>query len=263
MNGVNSMASLLNAVTIPEVPIQEKDGCPMPHAKDQRDRQLLHFLAMAVHDLKSPLMIIGNTASLLHQEEFTPQETKQWLERIIRNAGSLDHIIADLTDAIAAQAGQLKLNLDEVDLTELARDVVRDCEAIRKDHPLGFEGDRPCPILGDRERLKRMLLNLLSNAVKYSAAGREVTVSVWQRGARVYLTVLDRGVGIQTADTERLFLPYRRLDCTRDMAEGSGLGLVSVQEIVEAHGGDIGVQGAPGQGTTVEVCFKSRMRDEG
>ncbi|MDQ3812982.1 MAG: HAMP domain-containing histidine kinase [Armatimonadota bacterium] len=238
----------------------------MSNAMNEREGELLRFLALAVHDLKSPLAVISGSTWLLRNKERNeaiPEETQEYLDRIMRNTLSVEHIVADLSDAIAARSGHLKLNLEEVDLTALACDVVQDYGAVVKSHPLRFEGDRPALILGDRERMKRTLWNLLSNAFKYSAAGREVTVSVWQRGAHVYLTVLDRGVGIPTADGERLFLPYKRLDCTCYQAEGSGLGLVSVQEIVEAHGADISVQGAPGPGMTFEICFKARMKDGG
>jgi signal transduction histidine kinase len=152
-------------------------------------------------------------------------------------------------------------NLEILDLTALARNVVCDYAAVVKSHPLRFEGDCLCPVLGDRERLTRMLLNLLSNAVKYSAAGRAVTVSVWQSDSTVCLTVADCGVGIPTAEVERLFLPYRRLDKTLDTTDGRGRGLVVVQNIVQAHGGTISVQGAPERGTTFDICFKKAMGD--
>jgi signal transduction histidine kinase len=112
-------------------------------------------------------------------------------------------------------------------------------------------------VLGDRKRLERVLINLLSNAVKYSPQGSEVVVSMWKQGTTVRLAVQDQGQGIAPEDMERVFQPFIRLDRTRRSASGTGLGLVSVKKIVEAHGGTVRLHSEPGKGTTVEVRLKA------
>jgi signal transduction histidine kinase len=228
----------------------------MADAICRRDRERLHLMAMAAHDLSTPLMVISSAARMLGESDVPLSERRECLARLQRNVVALQYIVAELNDKVQAQAGQLHLNFEETDLTALARKVAADFSASVSSHPICFEGEGACPILADQQRLSRMLLNLLSNAVKYSEAGSEVTVSVWQRGAQALLSVQDRGVGVPPSETERIFLPFKRLDRTSSMADGSGMGLASVQKIAEAHGAEIRVQGAPRQGTIVEIAFK-------
>ncbi|MBW3635228.1 MAG: HAMP domain-containing protein [Armatimonadetes bacterium] len=246
----------------------------MADAIRDREGERLRFVATVAHDLKSPLMVVGMAASLMRKKELPPDQNEAWLECIGRNTRQMECIVADLTDGVQAQTGQLELNREALDLAELAADVVRDQrEALRcqarhaghdpdaPTHTLRFEGDESCPILGDRQRLERVLVNLISNAVKYSPPEREVRVAVWRRGTGVRLTVEDEGQGIAPEDLGRLFQPFARLEGTRHMASGTGLGLVSVQKIIHAHGGEIRVSSQSGRGTTVEICLHLRPQN--
>lgn len=235
----------------------------MAEAMGKRDRERLHFMAMAAHDLGSPLFVISSAARELKRDLMPSEERTEWVDRIIRNAVAMEYIAADIKDHVQVQSGDLKLNCEKMDLARLARDVTCDYEASVQSHRFRFEGEGPCLIHGDAQRLRRVLLNLLSNAVKYSAAGREVCVTVWKRGEFVRLTVEDHGVGICPSEAETLFRPFVRLDRTKAMADGSGLGLLSTKRIVEAHGAEINVQGAPDQGTTFEICFKVLAENQG
>lgn len=228
----------------------------MADAICKRDRERLHFTAMVAHDLNNPLMVISSAARELRHNDVPLEDRQQCLERLLRNVASLQYMVADLNDKVQSQNGQLRLNFAEVNLTAVAREVVDDFAVSITSHPIHFQGDSSCPILGDCQRLQRLLFNLLSNAVKYSDAGREITVSVWRRGAQAYLSVEDHGIGVAPSDTERMFLPFKRLDQGSAMADGTGIGLASVQKIVEAHGAEIHVQGELSQGTTIEICFK-------
>ncbi len=167
------------------------------NALTAHDRERLHFVAMAAHDLKTPLSVIGGAAHYLrgHRIEISPEEQDEWLDCIIRSATSLQVLADDLMDGVRARSGQLELRREEVDLTALAREAVRDYGAAMRSHPLHFEDGGACFVIGDRERLKRLLLNLLSNAVTCSEKGREVSVAVWRRGANVCLVVQDGGKG--------------------------------------------------------------------
>lgn len=223
---------------------------------DESDlRHLLDFISMAAHDLKSPLMVLAGAAKTLRERDISEEELNECLDRMVRNITSLQFLAADLTDAVATQNGQCRFEFETLDLTTLTRDVVRDFAATCQNHPFALEAEGSCPVCGDAQRLTRMIANLLSNAVKYSASEREISVAIWQSETAVYLTVHDRGVGIADADIERLFLPFERLDATRHMAQGNGLGLLSVQKIAELHGAVIEIQGQTQQGTMVKVSF--------
>lgn len=234
-----------------------------------REQERLQFVATVAHDLKNPMAVIGMAAGLMLRKELPPCQNEQWLERIIHNTRQLEDIIGDLTDGVQAQTGQLELQREEIDLTALAASVVREQdEALHQNgaqssphHTLCFAGDTACPILGDRRRLERVLANLISNAVKYSPQKSEVRVTVWRRGMGVRLTVEDQGAGIAPEDLSRLFQPFTRLEGTRHMASGTGLGLVSVKKIIEAHGGDLEIYSRPSHGTIVEIWLKAVPQD--
>ncbi len=240
----------------------------MADAIVDREAERLRFVATVAHDLKNPLMVVGMASQLMRRKQLPPEQFDHWLERIGNNARQMEGIIADLTDGVQAQTGRLELQREEMDLAQLAADVVRqqreslECQAPQKasapTHTLRFEGEQACPILGDCRRLERVLVNLISNAVKYSPRGSEVRVGVWRRGEMARLTVEDQGEGIAPEDLERLFQPFARLQSTRHMASGTGLGLVSTQKIIHAHGGNIRIFSPPQRGTTVEIGLHLR-----
>lgn len=225
-------------------------------------------VAVAVHDLQTPLMIVGASARALCSERargMIEEEKEEHLDRLLRNVEALEHRAAALSRAARLQmrgeAGEEQARLARLNLTRLARETACDFEAAEAGeagvgHPVCFEGEGVCWVLGDREQLRGVLLNLLSNAAKYSAPGRRITVSVWCHQGEAHLSVEDRGVGIEPVENERLFEPFHRLDCTRHMAPGDGLGLASVSRVVQAHGGEVVVSGVPNQGTVVDVRLR-------
>jgi signal transduction histidine kinase len=105
----------------------------------------------------------------------------------------------------------------------------------------------------DRVRLEQVLMNLLSNAVKYSPPGSRITVTLECNGDGAVLAVADQGVGIAPEDQRRLFDPFRRTETSRAAFPGVGLGLFVVRRIVQAHGGRIEIDSAPGRGSTFRV----------
>jgi signal transduction histidine kinase len=220
-----------------------------------REQEQHNLVATAAHDLRTPLFIINGAVHMLKKPDTTDEDRDFYLDCVMRNMVSLQVLVEDFNDDIRARAGQLELRREKVNLCELAQKTVRDFSTLSPRNPIYFEGEGSCLVLGDYERLKRLLLNLLSNAVKYSKEGREVNVSVWRHGTRACLMVQDEGRGIPPAETERLFLPYTRLDGAHQNIQGYGLGLHSVKIIADAHGAEINVQGAPGRGTTIEVNF--------
>ncbi len=244
----------------------------MADAIRDREGERLRFVATVAHDLKNPLVVIGIASQLMRRKELMPEQCDEWLGRIGNNVRQLEGIIADLTDGVQAQTGQLELTREPLNLAQLAADVVQqqrealECQAQQRGrgfptHTLRFEGEESCPILGDSRRLERVLVNLISNAVKYSPKGSEVCVGVWRRGEVARLTVEDQGEGIAPEDLERLFQPFARLQSTRHMASGTGLGLVSVQKIIHAHGGNIRIFSPREHGTTVEICLYLRSQN--
>lgn len=229
------------------------------HAVRVRD----HFLTSASHDLRTPLgMIIGRLERIELRLERGRALEQSWLTEqtatMTRAAERMLSTIEEITDAAQLQIGQtLALRLSVVDLGEVVRSIagmVADtatwpgAPAVSVDAPGGLL------VEGDRARLERVVQNLVGNAIKYSPRGTPVDVTVSARQEAVILTVRDRGVGIPPEELPRLFTYFYRASTSIGIA-GTGIGLVGCKAIVEQHGGQIGLDSAPGEGTTVTVTL--------
>lgn len=217
-------------------------------------------LAEAARDLATPINVIAGAAWNL-KEECSPEDREFWIDCILRNVLSAQNRVEDLKDEVLDSNGLLKVELEEIDLSSVVREAVQDFVPLAQDHDLQFYGD-PAYILGDPERIRRLVFNLLCNAINQSEPGREIKVDVWRRGAQVCLFVQDQGRGPGTSQNEQVFLPFKSLTCGSETGAGevtvadSSI-LSSVQRIATAHGATIKVQGAPGQGTIYEVSFRA------
>jgi two-component system sensor histidine kinase BaeS len=111
-------------------------------------------------------------------------------------------------------------------------------------------------VVGDADRLRQVIGNLVSNALRYTPAGGRVTLRAWGEGKQVRIAVSDTGPGIAPKDQTHLFDRFYRADVARDRASGgSGLGLAIARALVEAHGGEIWVESALGEGTTFTIIL--------
>jgi signal transduction histidine kinase len=169
-------------------------------------------------------------------------------------------LIDTLLDVTRVQMGRpLPLDRRTTDLVAVARQVVEDAQRqTSRRHALRLDAAVPAFVgCWDPGRLERMLGNLVNNAVKYSPEGGEVTVGVAaepsESPAWAVLTVRDRGVGIPGADLPRVFERFYRASNVATEISGTGIGLTTVRQIVEQHGGRIGVESEEGRGTTWTV----------
>lgn len=213
-------------------------------------------VATAAHDLSGPLAVLCAAAREMKNPDISPQEREERLNCVLRNATSLQYLVEDLRDTVRQDQGPLAIQNQRFNLAELASQVVADYADLARSHNLVFEGEKVW-VEGDPEYLRRLMFNLISNAVKFSERGTQVKVEVWQREHDACLFVHDQGRGLNPVDSERLFLPFTRLDTSESAPGGDGLGLASVKRIAVAHGASLLVQGSPGKGCTFEVCFKA------
>jgi signal transduction histidine kinase len=173
---------------------------------------------------------------------------------VTRTVAQLD----ELLDVARLEANQsLQLNLQRTDLVALANRVVGEYQQTTTMHRLRVESEVPrLEGLWDAPRLDRILANLISNAIKYSPNGGEIVVHV-RRGPEVvphaHLIIQDPGIGIPETDLPQLFAPFYRGSNAEGRLPGTGLGLSGVRQIVEQHGGTIGVSSKEGIGSTFTV----------
>ncbi|GAB6898835.1 sensor histidine kinase [Kineosporia succinea] len=146
------------------------------------------------------------------------------------------------------------LDLEPLDLAQLAASIAEDSSIIYPDLDLIVESPPSLPVLGDAARLQQVLRNLVGNAVQHTPPGTRVRLVLTQAGPEARVAVTDDGPGIPAADLPRLFDRFWRAEASRSRDHGgSGLGLAIVQAIVRAHGGRVGVVSEVGTGTTVSL----------
>ncbi|MDQ3368677.1 MAG: HAMP domain-containing histidine kinase [Myxococcota bacterium] len=215
----------------------------------QRQAQMA-FLGGIAHDLRDPLSAVSMSVDVLAVNA-TPPQVDRSVAVVKRQVTRLERMVGDLLDMARFDAGELDLDVRDEDLRTLVNAVA----ALRRDstarHQLTLRlSDEPVGIHCDGQRLEQVISNLVSNAIKYSPGETSVELEVTTESGVAVLRVIDHGLGINDADKQQLFEPFRRVGRSRDAAPGVGLGLWVVRRIIEAHSGTISVDDTPGGGAT-------------
>ncbi len=232
-------------------------------AAEAADRAKSTFIATMNHELRTPLNAVIGFSQLLEARTDARPEGGWGQHRdcvvAIRQAGEqLLSIIDDILDMARVEAGGLSLAEEPVDLSALAAQLVADLEfqATRQGVTVevAADGDLP-PMRGDRRRLRQALGNLLSNAIKFSHPQGAVTLTMAPAvDGWVELAVRDHGIGMRAEDIATALTPFAQVDQTATRRyEGIGLGLPLALRLVEAHGGTLTLDSAPGRGCTATV----------
>ena len=222
----------------------------------QREKRQVDFYSMVAHDLRSPLTALQMRAQMLLQGLRGPltSEVKHELEKMAVRVRELVHMVSDFLDIAQMESAHFKIEHTEVDLVDVCASVYDEYLplASARGLALSLETARPAAVLGDGRRLTQVAGNLVSNALKFTPGGGRVVLRLVRReDAIIELAVEDTGSGIPLEAQTRLFTKYERVGgSAAAKVEGTGLGLVIVKEIVEAHGGTVGVRSAPGRGST-------------
>jgi signal transduction histidine kinase len=225
------------------------------------EERLRRFVADASHELRTPLTSIRGFAELYRQGAVrTDEDIRRLMQRIEAEGGRMGLLVEDLL-LLARLDRERPLTITPVDLAAIAGDAVHDARAVQPDRPVTLHLDESLTdvpvVLGDEGRLRQVVGNLLTNARVHTPADVRVTVTVAQDPADPELLVLrvaDEGPGMDTADAVRAFERFYRADTSRTRsAGGTGLGLAIVASLVEAHGGTVELDTAPGRGAAVTV----------
>jgi two-component system, sensor histidine kinase and response regulator len=228
---------------------------------EKLNQEKSRFLSLAAHDLRNPLNIIYTAADLISEElkDKTSTETIEFLELIKRSSKFMRGLLKELLDVSVIDFGKPSIYLEPVDLTDLIRNNVslNRVIAARKQITVELNVIDNLPILNlDRNKIEQVLNNLISNAIKYSYPQSKVTINTKVDGSNVIISVHDSGQGIPSNEMSRLFKPFPRISVKGTSGESStGLGLVIVRKIVEAHNGKVGVESQEKVGTTFYVSL--------
>ena len=216
------------------------------------------FVADASHELRTPLTLIKTNAEAWLRR--TPHSTAGFYARhILEEVDQLSSLVSDLTTLALADARQLRLRPEPVELSQALRELIAHTAPLVEERSLRLESRlEPVTIEADPTRLRQLLLILLDNALAHTPVGGEVGLATHRVGGRARIVVEDTGSGIEAGDLPHVFERFYRADKARTREHGgTGLGLAIAKGIVEAHRGSIEVRSEPGRGTQVTVSLPS------
>ncbi|MEE2929430.1 MAG: HAMP domain-containing sensor histidine kinase [Pseudomonadota bacterium] len=220
------------------------------------------FFAELGHDLKSPLNGIIGFAEVMDTELRGPlPEAYQDYPALIRESGeTLLRLVEDILGYAKAEAGTYELDIAVMDLAASGESVMRQSQAIAdlSGVTLEFASPGETLALADAGAVRRIWDNLVSNAIKYSAKGDTVSLDAFERDGACFIQVRDTGAGMDAHDLARIAKPFAQGRNAKGRA-GTGLGLAMVQRLAELQGGQVRIETAPGQGTSVTVKLPSAV----
>ena len=220
------------------------------------DRAKTVFFSNVSHEFRTPLTLM--LAPLDELRTRAHGDDREQLELLHRNALRLQKLVNTLLDFSRIEAGRMRAHFAPTDLAALTADLASTFRSACEKAGLALEVD--CvplaePVWVDREMWEKVVLNLLSNAFKFTFTGG-IRVSLATDAGHVRLRVADTGSGIAADDLPHVFERFRRIEgAAARTHEGTGIGLALVQELVRLHGGSVGVESAPGRGSTFTVTI--------
>ena len=262
MEGVANLA----AIAIERASFAEKAAqAEMLRNTEKLQTALLNSIS---HELRTPLAAVTGVLTSLAESEnalpanqLDPETRLELIQSATRQAGRLNHLVENLLDMTRLESGAMYLNRELTDIQDLIGTVTMQMVAELANHPTKIDMPADLPLINlDAVLIGQVLENLLDNACKYSPPQSPITISVQSSGNLIEIAVQDYGIGIPTADLERVFDKFYRVRRQEAIA-GTGLGLSICKGIIEAHGGRIWAVKNPDKGTT--IIFNLPVHREG
>lgn len=221
--------------------------------QQESEERVRAFAADASHELRTPLTTIRGYTELYRQGAIPEQELPGAMRRVEDEAERMSQLVAQLLELARLDRGN-ELHLAPSDLAAIARDMAADAEAVEPGRPISVATPDQLVWRVDEARFRQVLSNLLANVREHTAKDAALTIRLSaEDGDVARLDVSDSGAGMAVEDLNRAFDRFYRGH--RAPGGGSGLGLAIVRAIATAHGGDVRIDSAPGEGTTVTVLF--------
>jgi two-component system sensor histidine kinase BarA len=247
---------------------------------EELDRLKSNFLATMSHELRTPLTSVIGYAEMMAEGLAGPvsSEQREYLTTILGKADQLLGVITAVLDVSSLESGQLALERATLSLSDLVASEIASVSPAAGRRGIAIKLDA-CPdavVIGDRRKIRQVVSSLLSNAVKFTPDRGKISVALRRGGLAAHervdpgvaralqLVVSDSGIGISRDQVAKIFEPFFQVDSSSTRAfGGSGLGLTLAKAYVEAHGGQIWVDSAPGQGSTFTATFPDGERAAG
>lgn len=238
-------------------------------AQQVQEASQLRFdvVSMLSHEMRTPLAAIKGyvSALLLDEVEWDSDVRVEFLQTIEAETDHLTALVTDILDSAALDAGELRIQLEPIDIPEIARRVVGKLSIQTEIHRLVLSFPPTFPtIQADAGRIEQVLTNLIDNAIKYSPDGGLIVIRGELRPDEVVVSVIDQGIGIAPEDLNKLFERFFRASPDRrGRIGGTGLGLPIAESIIRAHGGRIWAESVLGSGTTLSFALPRSRNGSG
>jgi signal transduction histidine kinase len=226
---------------------------------DRLNRLKSEFIAVAAHELRTPMTAIIGYLDLLAEDRLgaVPAALRRPLSSLQRNAQRLRRFIDDLLDVSRLESGHMLLRRSSCDMNAIVRAAISEQEPFwgEKQHVVEFQAERALPpVCCDPDKIHQLVANLLANAIKYTPSGGRITLSTFQPdAAHLGLRIRDNGIGIPTWAHQKIFEPFGELVETRhhtsEAPDSAGLGLYIAKGIADLHSAELVLESEEGQFT--------------
>jgi PAS domain S-box-containing protein len=218
------------------------------------------FIALASHELKTPLTSIKGYLQILGRNELE-QTSRRFLDKSLNQVEKLHLLVEDMLSLSKIEAGKLEFSSDIFDIKALLLDIIETFGYSNTTHTIIHElhhGD-PVIIEADKHRIEQVIINLMNNAIKYSPDADKVEVTLKFDPETVIIGIKDEGMGLTAAQQNEIFSRFYRAEGTKGIS-GLGLGLYLTKQIIDRHHGGIQVQSEPGKGSVFSVSLPRKSR---
>mgnify|MGYP001015046185 CR=1 FL=1 len=227
-------------------------------------RSQIRFVSDASHELRTPIAVIQGYANLLDRwGKHDPEALQESIDAIKSEAENMKGLVEQLLFLARGDTDSLQLNLEQVNLSELAAEVVREATMIDPQHEFKTYTDHEFYTIGDLQLIKQAVRILVDNSIKYTPSGGTITVKTGSTGDYAQVIVQDTGIGINPEDVPLVFERFYRSDDSRARKTGgAGLGLAIARWIIDRHQGHVEILSRQDLGTRVTVSFPKFEKEQ-
>ncbi len=241
------------------IDIREKERMQFENLDSYRKE----YLGNVSHELKTPIFNVqGYIDTLINGGINDPEINMDYLKRADKSIDRIINIIDDLETITQLESGEMHLEMEKFDITNLCKDIYSQLELNAAKTNISLlltkKYDKPIYVIADKFRIRQVLVNLITNSIKYGKENGKTTINISNYNDDVIIEVSDNGMGIEEKHLPRLFERFYRIDKGRSREQGgTGLGLAIVKHILEAHKKSIHVESVVGKGTKFTFSLKA------
>lgn len=227
------------------------------------DKMKNDFISTVSHEIRTPMTAIKGWGETLKNVGDNPAILNKGLDIIVDETERLSVMVEELLDFSRMQNGKIRLVSEEIDLLYILENVydIYKQKAVNENINLclSLDGNTDIRIIGDKDRIRQVMINILDNAIKYTPEGGNISITVARIQKYVKITVCDSGIGISQKDLPHIKEKFYKAD---NNVRGTGIGLALADEIIKMHSGEINISSEVSKGTTVEIILPVVLKED-